>query len=430
MASSDKKHLKLRGNIWWYQRRIPKDLLDQFQGQSSISESLGTGDIREARRQRDILNGRLEERKFNAPNTNRHRFLELVQQMTEDKEKYPESWDEHYYLEKTQGMTKDLEPETPSTPIDDEVFLHAYTTVNGRKNHHSKYKITLKEALKSWVHKYKDEKTKDTIRKVKRNADEFLKHLKLYDIQLEDITKKQVNNYIETLQVKYAKTTVQGTISRLRSVWNYCESLGEVQTRSPFENNIYAAGEKVKKRQPFTTSEMLWIKENVAINEPDKRLLLELGVFTGCRIAELCALKAKDVVTEGDITAIFIEKGKTEAARRLVPLTSELGLTVRATAASKDENELLLGFENSSDMSRWFSRIKVANLSTDSAKCFHSFRVMFATAMERGDVHESKAAYIAGHEGGKTMTYGYYSKGFTLPQLKEAYDQCVEHIIW
>jgi hypothetical protein len=28
------------------------------------------------------------------------------------------------------------------------------------------------------------------------------------------------------------------------------------------------------------------------------------------------------------------------------------------------------------------------------------------------------------------MTYGYYSDGYTLVQLKAAYDQCVERIIW
>jgi len=32
-----------------------------------------------------IINGKLQERKFNAPNKERHRFLELVQQMSEGK---------------------------------------------------------------------------------------------------------------------------------------------------------------------------------------------------------------------------------------------------------------------------------------------------------------------------------------------------------
>ncbi|MEZ8233026.1 tyrosine-type recombinase/integrase [Vibrio splendidus] len=417
MASSDTKHLKLRGNVWWYQRRIPKALLEQFGGQTTVSESLGTGDIREARHKRDILNGKLEERRFNAPNAARHRFLELIQTMSEDKERFPATWDEHYDLDKLQREN-------------DEVFIHAYTTVNGRKDHHSRYRITLKEALDNWVKKFHASKTKDTIHKVKQAADKFLKHLGLYDIQLEDITKQQVNEYIEHLQVKYKKTTVQGSISRLRSIWNYADSLGEIGARSPFEKNIYAAGDKVEKKQPFTADEMTWIRENVAINEPNKRLLVELGVFTGCRISELCNLKAKNVITEDGITAIFIETGKTEAAQRLVPLTHELSEAIRALADSREEDDLLLGFDSSSEMSRWFSRIKTDNISDNPAKCFHSFRVMFCTAMEQSGVDELKSAVIAGHKRGQTMTYGYYSRGYTLPALKEAYDQGIAHLVW
>ncbi len=429
MASSDTKYLKLRGNVWWYQRRIPKALLEQFGGQTTISESLGTGDIREARHKRDILSGKLEERRFNAPTADRRRFHELVRTMSEDKANYPESWDEHYYLEDCSYKPQSEDP-NDSVPIKDEVFLHAYTTVNGRADHRSKYLITIKEALNSWVTKFGDSKTPDTVRKVKKSVDGFLKYLYLYDIQLEDITKRQVNDHIEQQQAKHAKTTVQGQISRLRSIWNYAESLGEVSSPSPFEKNIYVAGDTVNKKQPFTIEEMTWIKANVATSEPTKRLLVKLGVFTGCRISELCNVKAKDVLTEGDITALYIEKGKTNAATRVIPLTAELGTQVKELAESKQEDELLLGFSNSSEMSRWFSRIKTENISTDSTKCFHSFRVMFSTAMQQSGVDELKAAAILGHKRGNTMTYGYYSRGYDLQQLKEAYDQCVERIIW
>lgn len=55
---------------------------------------------------------------------------------------------------------------------------------------------------------------------------------------------------------------------------------------------------------------------------------------------------------------------------------------------------------------------------------------MFSTAMQRSGVIELKAAAILGHARGTTMTFRYYSDGYTLPQLKEAYDQCVAQIIW
>jgi integrase len=38
-----------RGNVWWYQRRIPRDLIHKFQGQTVLKESLGTQDYAEAK---------------------------------------------------------------------------------------------------------------------------------------------------------------------------------------------------------------------------------------------------------------------------------------------------------------------------------------------------------------------------------------------
>jgi integrase len=140
-------------------------------------------------------------------------------------------------------------------------------------------------------------------------------------------------------------------------------------------------------------------------------------------------LQVKHVISEGDIYAIYIEKGKTDAATRVVPLTSELGGRLEVLAESKGDDDLLFEFDGKA-ISRWFSRLKIAHISTDTTKSLHSFRVMFSTAMQRAEVIELKAAAILGHKRGNTMTYGYYSDGYTLPQLKEVYDQCVEKIIW
>lgn len=415
MSKSDNKYLKLRGNVWWYQRRVPAQLKHKFPNLTMISESLETGDIREARRQRDIVNGRLQEQQSISPSSNRYRFYELVRTLSEDKAKHPYSWDEPYDYD--------------SVAKSDETFLHALTTVNGHKDQSMRYRITLNEALSLWVQQYQRSKTKDTVSKIKRAASDFLNYLSLIDIQLAEISKRQVHDYINQMQKSYAKTTVQGHISRLRSIWNYCDRIGEVTGVSPFEGHVYAGGNSVQKKQPFSLSDMAWIKANVATDDPIKRLLVELGVFTGCRISELCSIRCKDVIVDGDITAIFIEQGKTNAATRIIPLTSQLGNQVRNLAANRENEALLLEVETK-DMSRWFSRIKTEYLSTDSTKCFHSFRVMFSTAMQQAGVNELKAAAILGHKRGNTMTYGYYSRGYDLKQLKEAYDQCVERIIW
>lgn len=415
MSNLESKHLKKRGNIWWFQRRVPAQLKHLFPGQTVISESLDTGDLREARRQRDIINGRLQERLLTSPPTGRFRFHELVRTLTEDKTVHPYSWDEPYDYDKI--------AETDPT------LLHALTTVSGHKNQSHKYRITLNEALALWMRQHQGSKTNDTIVKMKRATSDFLKYLNLFDIQLAEISKRQVHDYILHMQSTYKTTTVRGHISRLRSIWSYCDRIGEVSGASPLDNHVYSGGGSVNKKQPFTTDEIALIKASVATNDPIKQLLVELGALTGCRISELCALRCKHVITEGDITAILIETGKTDAARRTIPLTNELGTKVLTLKADKEGEALLLGVE-AKDMSRWFSRLKTEHIPSDPTKCFHSFRVMFATAMQQAEVSELKAAAILGHKRGNTMTYGYYSRGYELQQLKEAYDQCVEQIKW
>ncbi|MEZ8695353.1 tyrosine-type recombinase/integrase [Vibrio splendidus] len=412
---SSKKHLRLRGNIWWYQRRVPKQLKHLYPNENMITESLETGDLKEAQRKRDMINGRLAERQLTSPNPSRQRFHELVHSLKEDKMKHPYSWDEPYDYEKLAST--------------DETFLHALTTVSGHKDQNHKYRITLNEGLNLWLQHNKNRVTKDTLGKVKRATSDFLKYMGLIDIQIPDITKLQVHNYINHQhQSGYKKATIQGHVSRLRSIWNHCDRIGEVTGHSPFDNHEFPR-EETEKKQPFTINEMEWIKANVAINEPLKRLLVELGVFTGCRISELCSLRCKNIIVEGDITAIFIDVGKTKSATRIVPLTTELGERVRQIKEASEDEDLVLG-NDAKKMGRWFSRIKTDNISTDSAKCFHSFRVMFSTAMQQSGVDELKAAAILGHKRGNTMTYGYYSRGYELQQLKDAYDQCVERIIW
>ncbi|MFD3390070.1 DUF6538 domain-containing protein [Alteromonas macleodii] len=87
---TDTKHLKLRGNIWWYQRRVPKHLINHYPDQSFIQVSLDTGDIREARKKRAIINGELESKSLRTTTkTEGQRFWELVREMERDRKNHP-----------------------------------------------------------------------------------------------------------------------------------------------------------------------------------------------------------------------------------------------------------------------------------------------------------------------------------------------------
>ncbi len=89
---------------------------------------------------------------------------------------------------------------------------------------------------------------------------------------------------------------------------------------------------------------------------------------------------------------------------------------------NKEDDDFVIGI-GSKTASRTFSNFKTKHVTTDGLKTFHSFRHMYITAMERAGVEENITAQIVGHERGKTMSYGYYSKGHELKKLKDAMDK-------
>jgi hypothetical protein len=51
-----------------------------------------------------------------------------------------------------------------------------------------------------------------------------------------------------------------------------------------------------------------------------------------------------------------------------------------------------------------------------------------ATAFSRAGIDELTAAFILGHKGGRTMSYGYYAKADELHNLIEAVERAVDII--
>jgi len=421
---TDTKHLKLRGNIWWYQRRVPKHLVNHYPDQTFIQISLETGDIRLARQKRDVLNGELEKKSLTTlPSNEGQKFRELVRDMERSRKHYPKEWDLGIYPERLleQGRTLELE---------------AYMTVNGARDFSDKYKIRFTEAYSLWKVDWGKGKTAETLQKTEASISDFNKYcfkqfdwLQDPDVALDDISKKMVYQYIRHLEKTYKKATVQAKISRLKVIWQFAETVEEVSGDNPFAGHKYSSEEErlTEKREPFSAEEMVKIR-SYEWEKPVYKLLVDLGIYSGCRISELCNLKKKHVVVDDGIIAINIEKGKTKAATRTVPLPDAIGARLLGHIETKEDDDFVIGIE-SKTASRTFSNFKVKHVTDNKLKGFHSLRHMYITAMERAGVEENVTAQIVGHERGKTMSYGYYSKGHELKTLKQAIDKAINYLL-
>lgn len=411
--SAKNTHLKLRGNIWWYQRRVSLEMKRLYPDLDKLEFSLKTSDVNIARKIRDKFNGELAHGSLIATNDNAKRFRDLVREMKQEKQINPD-WDAWIDTDRLKAR-KDF------------VTLEAFETVNGKRDHSGLYAFSFREALAEWFKGLGLNKTKDTHIKMKQSVELFLEFHDVGDLPINQITRRMVYDFLKDLEQRKAKTTCQAHLSRLKMVWKHAKDLGEIEGDNPFSEHTYQGESEENKYQMFDSAELKKIITLMKDQSANYQLLVKLGIFTGCRISELCNVTKQNLIKLNGISYIFIEKGKTNSATRNVPLPDELAAELWREAEQLADDDPLLGLTGKA-ASRWFSNFKTSNITKDKTKAFHSFRVMFITALKRSDVSEYMSAEIVGHERGKTMSYGYYAKDSEIHKLHECTERAVAYI--
>ena len=175
----------------------------------------------------------------------------------------------------------------------------------------------------------------------------------------------------------------------------------------------------LKKKQsylPMSLDEVLAVRE-AAIAKGDEELVafIDVGRFTGMRLAEIGALSANSIETVDGIDCFRVKlDAKTKkSAGRLVPIARGLRALLQVTDFNFDRRENAVG--------KRFGRLKSEVLpdGRDRRKCFHSIRKFVTTALEQAGIPEGVAADLVGHEK-QTITYGVYSGGSALTQIAQA----------
>jgi integrase len=159
--------------------------------------------------------------------------------------------------------------------------------------------------------------------------------------KLSDIQRQAVRKWLASLaqEEQLQARTIKRILGSVRTYWRWLQSAGVVsETDEPFDKMEVArlsrgrAGAEV--RQPFEPADAPRLVQG-ALDRGDGKLadLITLAMWSGARIAELCALRCTSV--NGD--SFKIEASKTDAGRRVVPIHPELRPTMaRLVKDSKD----------------------------------------------------------------------------------------------
>ncbi|MEQ1887171.1 MAG: tyrosine-type recombinase/integrase, partial [Bryobacteraceae bacterium] len=245
---------------------------------------------------------------------------------------------------------------------------------------------------------------------------------------VQEVSRPDVRRWITGLMNDDALSpkTVQRILSALRGYWRYLQSIGVAgEDAEPFSKLDVARQNKrtepLSVRQPFKPGDVVKLLD-AAVTRDDKQLadLIRLGMWTGCRIEELCALKTEQV--KGD--HFSLGDAKTKAGWREVPIHRQLARTMARLVQDSKDGYVLSGLvrnrygDRSNGVGKRFGRLK-SLLGFGPQLVFHSIRKTVVTILENSGVPENFVADIVGHEK-TTMTYGLYSGGTSIEVKRKA----------
>jgi len=280
--------------------------------------------------------------------------------------------------------------------------------------------VTLDDHVDGWLTSISHLKPR-TINQMQRDVVSFLKEETSHIPSRETIAA-----WIRASKSSGAKS-IKRKLGSLSSFWEYLLVEGVVTDLSPFQGHKLPRDTAQTKlaRRGFTNDECLALMAKVSLsNDTALADLITLGLYTGARIEELCRLRVDDIITEDNHRALRIDKSKTQAGTRTVPLHPAITALVDRLAADSKDGYLVFSKsknqydERSTGLSRRFGRLK-SSLGYGPELVFHSLRKTVTTKLEQAGVSEGIAADILGHEK-QTITYGLYSGGTSMAQKMEA----------
>lgn len=249
---------------------------------------------------------------------------------------------------------------------------------------------------------------------------------------ISDITPSSVHEWARHL-VDYGGRNSEGlgssSIERIfgaaRSVWQYLQGVGKApRDKEPLKTPDFI--KRLKRSQgrnswvPFMPEELVSVLE-AAKKRGDESLvnLIQLSMYTGARINELCNLKCSECTSE----TLRISDSKTKAGIREVPVHSAIKPLVGRLIESSQDGYLLSGLSRNKygladALGKRCNRL-IRRMGFPPLKVQHSIRGTVSTMLENAGVTENLAADIVGHDKPR-LTYGLYSDGHSLERKRVA----------
>jgi predicted transcriptional regulator len=177
------------------------------------------------------------------------------------------------------------------------------------------------------------EQTRDQHRGVLRS---FMAWAGGEQVSLEQVTRHKAGAFIShLLQSGLARGTIKRHVSALSAFWRWLRSRGLTKENVWREHEIgHSKGAAVRKG--FADADLIKLLTGTHTERYHAVLydLIRLALATGARLEELCALRIEDLEQREDGWWLEVRAGKTEAAKRSVPLHKAVAGIIERRLAS------------------------------------------------------------------------------------------------
>ncbi len=262
--------------------------------------------------------------------------------------------------------------------------------------------------IEPWIASLK--RDKDRTKKMKRSTVEGFAKEYLY---IEEITRRNIQMWVNKFYAidDLERPSVDRKLSELRSFRGYCEREGLADVEyNPFKDIKHAKLRKSgEAREAFSSAQVLQLRHEA--EKQGKKAVANaiwLGMYTGARLGEICALQAGHVFAN----YIQIEGGKTRSARRQIPIHPVLAPVLKKIVkASKGGYLIESSAENqygdrSPAISKAFAHL-CDSMGFGREYVFHSIRATFMTELSKAGVEDIPIQILVGHAVNSTMRKHY-----------------------
>lgn len=329
------RHIFKRGHTYYYQRRIPKDLVDRYGGPVNVKVKLKTTDPLQLAKQVSSLD-RKYEATWNALRNNpgvtltsiRQSAVKLLAEYACKPLPAENDWHDvdafterirhkHEEFAKNEGM--DVE-EVPIDTVMSPVEAEALRLIS------EKPRFRLSDALKVYINGHQKKNDKAFVEYTTRVWGQLIEFLG--DREFDEIARADANAFVMHGLDKGSKTaTVSRQVSTIKAVFNVAIIEKELAKTNPFLRlRIAGLGEDSVPRGTFDATQLSTLYSQCKSEDDDIRWLIALQIDLGCRLGEGVGLSLSDFHLDGETPYLSIRPHawrslKTKSSKRNVPLT-------------------------------------------------------------------------------------------------------------